>query len=223
MWEGKIELSRPKGEIGVQPKHSTSWVLGRAHNFIMCSGSSRGQIWKDAGSTPDETTKSTIHYLHLPMSTESINLKELANFLIGANTHTYAGDGKKIESLRLKSEDLEYQKGDLTYHDTYFGAGDFIGEEVVYKKEAPVWGANYYGFILDSRYTPKQVYDFLKKALLQEYDDLIPVRGPKMFKDGDWTYQNSIDGKLDNFSGREEILFNDKIIYRCLYHGGCIR
>lgn len=157
------------------------------------------------------------------MSIETINLKELAGFLNEANKHTYAADGKKIDSTRLKSDDLEYRKGDLIYHDTYFGAGDFIGEEIVYKKEAPVWGANYYGFILDSHYTPKQIYNFLKKALVQEYDDLIPVRGPKMFKDGNWTYQNSVDAKLDNFSGKEEILLNDKVIYRCLYHGGFIR
>ena len=79
------------------------------------------------------------------MSTETINLKELADFLNEANKHTYAADGKKVEPTRLKSDDLEYQKGDLIYHDTYFGAGDFIGEEIVYKREVPVWGANYHG------------------------------------------------------------------------------
>jgi len=154
---------------------------------------------------------------------ETINLKELADFLNKANKHTYAADDEKVEPTRLRSHDLEYQKGDLVYHDTYFGTGNFIGEEIVYKKEVPVWGANYFGFILDSRYTPKQIYDFLKKALMQEYNDLIPVRGPKMFRNGDWAYQNSADGKLDNFSGKEEILFNNKIIYRCLYHGGLVR
>lgn len=158
----------------------------------------------------------------LRMSIE-ITIKELSDFLNEANKHTYAADGKKVASTRLKSDDLEYQKSDLMYHDTYFGAGDFIGEEIVYKKGIPAWGANYYGFILDSHYTPKQIYNFLKKALMREYDDLIPVRGPKIFRDGDWTYQNSIDGALDNFSGKEEILCNDRIIYRCLYHGGLIR
>ncbi|PWB38737.1 MAG: XRE family transcriptional regulator [Parcubacteria group bacterium] len=154
---------------------------------------------------------------------ETFNLKEFTNFLNIANKCTYAANGKKVVSSRLKSDDFEYKRGGWAYHDTYFGEQDFIGEEVVYKNNVPVWGANYYGFILDDAYAPKQVYVFLKKSLMQESDNIIPVRGPKTFKDDGWVYNNYADGELDNFSGKEEILFGNRVVYRCLYHGGFVR
>jgi len=62
-----------------------------------------------------------------------------------------------------------------------------------------------------------------RKALMQEYNDIIPVRGPAKFSDGEWTYQFTVNGVLENFAGQEEILLNAKIVYRCITHGGFIR
>ena len=84
-------------------------------------------------------------------------------------------------------------------------------------------GANYFGFMLDEKISEKDVYDFLRKALMQEYYDVIPVRGPAKFSDGEWTYQFMANGGLENFAGQEEILLNAKIVYRCTIHGGFIR
>ena len=86
-----------------------------------------------------------------------------------------------------------------------------------------VWGANYFGFVLADDVSEKDVYDFLRKALMQEYDDTIPVRGPAKFSDGEWGYQFSANGGLENFAGQEEILLNGKVVYRCLIHGGFVR
>ncbi|KKU52413.1 MAG: hypothetical protein A3H69_02790 [Candidatus Sungbacteria bacterium RIFCSPLOWO2_02_FULL_47_9] len=155
------------------------------------------------------------------MSTK-ISIKELCAFLNEAHKRTYAAGGKKAPPARLNSDDFEYRKGDLVYHDTYFGARDFIGEEIVYKRKTPVWGMNYYGFVLAKNSKEKQIYGFLKKALMQEYKSLIPVRGPKIYESNAWQYKNSPTGGLGNFSGKEEILVRKKVIYRCLYHGGFI-
>jgi hypothetical protein len=151
-----------------------------------------------------------------------IDLKRLSEFLNEANENMYAADGRRIKSTRLESRDLEFKKGDLVCHDTYFGNKNFIGEEVVYEKDSPVWGVNYFGFIIDRKFSADQVYGFLKKALLQEYNDIIPVRGPKSFKESDFEYMNVVDGDLRCFTGKEEILFKGKIIYRAFYHGGLI-
>lgn len=153
-----------------------------------------------------------------------IEIKKLSLFLNEANKSTYANkDAPKAASSRLKSEDYHFEKDGLIYHDTYFGGRDFISEEVVYENEKPVWGANYFGFVLDEKVSEKDVYDFLRKALMQEYDDVIPVRGPAKFSNGEWTYQFTVHGGLENFVGEEEILLNAKIVYRCLIHGGFIR
>lgn len=153
-----------------------------------------------------------------------IDTKELADFLRIANKSTYANKNvQKVAPSRLKSEDYHFEKDGLIYHDTYFGARDFIGEEVVYKDQKPVWGANYFGFMLDENTGEKEAYAFLRKALMQEYNDIIPVRGPAKFFNGEWSYRFSVNGGLENFAGQEEILLNEKIVYRCLIHGGLIR
>jgi hypothetical protein len=69
----------------------------------------------------------------------------------------------------------------------------------------------------------KDIYDFLRKALMQNYESGMPIRGPSEFSFGDWTYQFSVNGYLGNFSGEEKILFKGEIVYRCLVHGGFIR
>jgi hypothetical protein len=153
-----------------------------------------------------------------------IDTRELSEFLGEANKSTYANkDAPKVASTRLESEDYHFEKGDLIYHDTYFGGRDFIGEEIVYKNKKPVWGTNYFGFVLDENIGEKDIYDFLRKALMREYDDVIPVRGPAKFSDGEWKYTFSVGGDLENFAGKEEISLNDKIVYRCFVHGGFIK
>ncbi len=154
----------------------------------------------------------------------NIALKQLADFLDEANKSSYANkDAPKASSSRLKSEDYHFEKDGLIYHDTYFGSRDFIGEEIIYKDNEPVWGMNYYGYILSETTNEKELYAFLRKALMQEYSDIIPVRGPMSFQDGDWEYGNSADGELGRFTGIEEIYRASVLVYRCNYHGRFIK
>ena len=153
-----------------------------------------------------------------------MNIETLTKFLNEANKATYANKtAPKVAPSRLKSEDYHFEKDGLIYHDTYFGGRDFIGEEVIYENEKPAWGANYFGFVIDEKVSEKDVYDFLRKALMQKYDNVIPVRGPSNFSADDKEYRFSADGNLENFSGKEEILFGGKVVYRCLIHGGMIK
>lgn len=153
-----------------------------------------------------------------------IDTEALAKFLDAANKSTYANkDAPKVSSTRLGSEDYHFEQGDLIYHDTYFGARDFMGEEIVYKNKKPVWGTNYFGFILSDQLTEKEVYDFLREALMQGYSDIIPVRGPREFSDGKWTYRFTVKGGLENFLGEEEIFLDNEVVYRAYIHGGFIK
>ena len=148
---------------------------------------------------------------------------ELTQFLSAANKATYANkDAAKVAPLRPGSQDYHFEQGDLAYHDTYFGARDFIGEEVVYKAGEPVWVMNYYGFVLDQGVSTADAYTILRPALSQEYDDILQVRGPKEFVLGDSRYTNRVDGTLERFSGEENIYLGDQLVYRGWYHGGGI-
>lgn len=153
-----------------------------------------------------------------------IDTTKLNNFLHEANKSTYANDDSlKVTSSRLKSKDYHYEKEDLTYHDTYFGERSFIGEEIIYKDQKPLWGANYFGFVLIDEIKETDVYSFLRKALIQEYSNIIPVRGPSKFSENKWNYQFLVKGDIKNFAGQEQIFFEGKVVYRCLIHGGIIQ
>ena len=151
-----------------------------------------------------------------------ISHRELADFLGVANKATYANkDAPKSTSLRPSSEDFHFEQGDLAYHDTYFGARDFIGGEIIYKTARPMWGANYYGYILNPTTPTEDVYSILRSALMQD-SDILPVRGPQEHIEGTSKYENQVDGTLDRFSGEERIYLENELVYRCWYHGGSI-
>jgi hypothetical protein len=153
-----------------------------------------------------------------------MNLEHLATFLEAANKATYANRTMpKAPSSRAKSLDYHFEQDGLIYHDTYFGVRDFIGAEVVYDAGTPVWGMNYFGFVLDTQVSEKDVYAFLRTALMQSSADIIPVRGPRRFDEGNRHYRFAVEGGLANFSGSEETLFDGKVVYRCVVHGGLIK
>jgi len=144
-------------------------------------------------------------------------------FLREANLSTYANENvKKASPLRPGSSDYHFEKGDLTYHDTYFGATKFVGEEIVYKNGKPAWGMNYYGFTVSNEISEGLFDAILRPALMSGSGDNIPVRGPKEFVNGDWKYTLNADCDLANFIGREEISKNGKVVCRLHCHGGFI-
>jgi hypothetical protein len=153
-----------------------------------------------------------------------IDLSELARFLREANVNTYANkSAAKVAASRLESEDYEFERGDLIFHDTYFGVRDFIGSEIIYKHGKPVWGMNYYGVIVSEQTDEKTLYGFLRDALMQECGDLIAVRGPKLFRANEWSYTNAPEGELAQFTGSEEIHKAGQLVYRAHYHGGLVK
>jgi hypothetical protein len=150
-------------------------------------------------------------------------MRELARFIYEAHRRTYADkNAPKAASLRPGSEDYHFEKDGLVYHDTYFGGRDFIGGEVVYKEGKPIWGSNYYGYIFENTAEPEAVYGFLRRALMQEYESPLPLRGPHEYNEADWTYRFTASGDMEKFEAEEEIFLAGKQVYRAVLHGGMI-
>lgn len=150
----------------------------------------------------------------------------IRDFLIEAKKSTYAnGMAEKIESSRLDSKDYEYKKDNMLYHDTYFGGTNFIGEEVVYIDNKIYWAMNYYGVTLDENLGEEAMDNALRPALMQVgvSENIIPVRGPREYKNGDFKYTFEVSGDLTNFSGIETIYKNDKKVYELKCNGGLIK
>lgn len=153
-------------------------------------------------------------------------MDRIKDFLIEAKKNTYANAAvEKKPSSRIGSNDYEYSNGDMIYHDTYFGGTQFIGEEVVYStgSEKPIWGMNYYGVTLDHELSEEAMDKALRPALMMVgQDDVIPVRGPKSFENGEYSYKFEVEGDLMNFNGIEQIFKGDNKIYELRCSGGTI-
>jgi hypothetical protein len=149
-------------------------------------------------------------------------LKELALFIIQAKSVTYIGDGKPAPSCRTGSHDLKFSDGDWVYHDSYFGGRDFIGEEVVYFEDKPVWAMNYYGRILRTDLiSPAQTGQVLKASLSMMYSEGRFLGGFEYRHEG-FMYHDSSEGDITSFLGREYISRRGETAYELVYHGGVI-
>lgn len=100
-----------------------------------------------------------------------------------------------------------------------------MGEEVVYTNEqTPIWGMNYYGITLDNSLSEEAVDKALRPALIKVGEDnVLPVRGPKEYLNGEYRYTFDVSGNLDCFEGQETIYKNDNKVYVLKCHGGTIK
>ena len=147
-------------------------------------------------------------------------LASMIPFLVRAKRQTYAAGTLPGGSSRPSSHDLPYREGDWLYIDTYLGGIHVIGEEAVWLVDRPVWGMNYYGWMLVDE-IPEGFSAFLKEALLQ-VPEQAPYRGPQDFSVGLFAYACRWEGEVGCFRGDESILYKDAVIYRLNSHGGRI-
>ena len=153
----------------------------------------------------------------------NVDLNELNAFIVRAKAATYVGDGEHVIPCRAGSHDLRFSDGEWAYHDSYFGGTDFIGEEVVYFAEKPVWAMNYYGRILrDELITASEAGQMIRKSLSRMYAEGRFLGGFQHTEDN-LTYVDTSEGDADRFHGREFIRSEEEIAYELDYHGGLIR
>lgn len=141
----------------------------------------------------------------------------LAPFLVQAKRQTYAAKKGKMNSFKKGYSTYGYQEDNYQYTDTFVGSSLFSGQEVVSKENEVIWSMNYYGRVLGDGFDG----DFLKEALLRVPVDK-PYRGEELYSKGDFCYCSYVEGDITCFKGREEIFYQHKKVYTCLYHGGMI-
>jgi Domain of unknown function (DUF5680) len=152
----------------------------------------------------------------------TIPLDTLAQFLIRAKQATYVGDAAHSLPYRLESKDIQYAEGDWAYHDCYFGDSNFIGEEIVYYRRYPVWGMNYYGYLLHpDRFTSEQAGHMIKVSLSRLYSEGRFLGGFE-YNEGDLKYIDTNEGDISRLVGKEMIELNGEIVYELVYHGGIL-
>jgi hypothetical protein len=164
--------------------------------------------------------RSTVHK-------NSFNIDSLEVFLIKAKKNTYAsqGDNASVEPLLPGTKQLEYQEGDFFYRDIYVGMSYFVGQEIVYFKNNPIWSMCYAGGVEENVTEESditQVYRFLRDALGKVSKENL-FRGPKIVKDNNKEYIHVSDGTIESSSGSESIRIDGKRVYHLRYNGGIIK
>jgi len=152
-----------------------------------------------------------------------MTVPELEGFIVAAKRQTYVGGGMPSPSCRTGSHDLGWQEGAWRYLDSYFGGSDFIGQEVVWDGDEPVWAMNYYGYILnDSLIDARRAGATIKAALSAMYAEG-RFLGGWTFESPHGLYEDISEGDVSHFNGHETIRCGGEIAYRLDYHGGLIR
>lgn len=150
-----------------------------------------------------------------------MNKEALKQFLLDSNKAGYAGGEEK---KWIKEDDgsttIPFEKNSWRSHDNFFGGEPYGGRTVVFYKSEAVWMMVYYGWVEEGIKTDS-VYGILRKALNQMPEDH-PYRGPREYKEGEYTYTNFWNGEVDRFSGSEQITQGDKVIYKADYTGGLV-
>lgn len=150
-----------------------------------------------------------------------MNKETLRQFLIDSNKAGYAGgEEKKWVKEPDSSTTIPFEKGAWRSHDNFFGGEPYGGRTIVFYEGKPYWMMVYYGWVEEGVKT-NSVYGVLRNALKQMPEDY-PFRGPREYKEGEFTYVNNWDGEVDRFSGEEKITQGDKLIYKANYLGGLV-
>jgi len=149
----------------------------------------------------------------------------LVQFLREAKRATYAssGDSASLNPLLPGTKQLEHCSGDFFYRDIYAGMIRFVGQEIVYFQDKPIWSMAYSGGTLPDIDISQiaDIYAFLRQAL-RHIPEALPLRGPEHFEDSGYRYHNQSAGVLTRFHGEEHLFSKDTLLYALHYCGGVL-
>jgi len=158
------------------------------------------------------------------MSTESINLAELAEFVAAASAATFAGNGKETKAQRPDFHEFLFDDGEWNYRDSYTGWYRSRGMEVVRLDGRIVWATCYGGGMETGlEEMAGETFTFLKQALSQKPTEWHSFRGPNVLESGEWRYTYEQVGNIEEFVGHEQIFFAGKRVFFHQISGGVVR
>ena len=148
----------------------------------------------------------------------------LIDFILKARLAGYpSGSGGQEKKFDDGSVDFEIISDGYRYLDRYNGFNPFVGFEKIFNSNKELlWVMNYFGEVLCSDSDPKNIYSFLREALLMVSPEY-PFRGPAKLEKQNFRYENQQSGFLDRFHGIEGIYENNERVYVLYYHGGKIQ
>ncbi|KQV63787.1 DUF5680 domain-containing protein [Rhizobium sp. Root1220] len=150
-------------------------------------------------------------------------MEGLQAFILEAKRATYVGGGSASHACRRASHDIRYECGPWSYLDSYFGGTDFLGQEVVWKNDDPVWAMNYYGRILDQELIDGAIAGTVIQEALSALYRLGRFLGAFEYVVRQYRYVDNSNESVEGFVGIERIYVEAKEVYRLDYHGGLVK
>jgi hypothetical protein len=146
--------------------------------------------------------------------------KELMQFLYQANTRGYGNPNVDEEKLPNGEHIIRFADDNYDFKDVYYGGEPYAGQEVIFARNGrAIWAMQYRGFVVDGE-DLAPIYVFLGKVLTGTEVGL--PRGKDGFSDGEFSYEFTMNGQLDNFSASEKILKSGEIVYSSAFLGGLV-
>ncbi|MBH5316450.1 hypothetical protein I6N90_01350 [Paenibacillus sp. GSMTC-2017] len=144
----------------------------------------------------------------------------IKTFIVEAKRAAYAsGSGEKAKPTRPGAKDIPYKREHFAYLDSYYGEIHFSGQEVVWQNDVAKWSMNYFGYTHD----PIEGFPEFLNACLTEVGIDAPFRGPAFKKSEKFEYVCNWEGDFHHFNGKEQILYQGKVIFSLHFHGGAIQ
>jgi Domain of unknown function (DUF5680) len=148
--------------------------------------------------------------------------ESLLAFIVRAKANTWNSDRPPSLSYRPCSHDLQYHEGDLAYLDSYFGSTEFVGQEVVWERNTPVWVMNYHGRILRP-----DLYDGARAGVTSQQGrgrmyDMGTFMGSHSCTYGNVDFLVESTGQPDAFTGVETHQIDGTVVYQFQFHGGSV-
>jgi hypothetical protein len=148
-------------------------------------------------------------------------LDALRSFVVEAHAVGYAGiDRARIEPTDDGVTVIRHERASWGFADRFVGGDPFSGLEVVCYQGRPAFAMAYYGATAEPA-DPGVVFGFLREAL-KAADLRSPMRGPRRFQRGPWTYRMRLIGSLSRFTGSEFITLDGAEVYRGWFAGGLV-
>jgi len=152
------------------------------------------------------------------------HLPELSQFIYKALQKCYGSEAATGDENNLSgSTKYACKNGDWNFTDNFYGGEPFSGMSTVFYRGISCWNMCYYGKVFPFVEDIQRVYDCLFPALMEASKEY-PFRGPHKFvsKEG-LTYENTWEGVLASFTGRERITDIDgTCLFETYYAGGLV-
>ncbi|GEP68755.1 hypothetical protein CSO01_14700 [Cellulomonas soli] len=153
----------------------------------------------------------------------ALDVVALEGFVVRAKSVTYVGGGEPVPASRTGSHDLAFAEGPWGYLDSYVGASDFLGQELVTFEGEPVWAMNYYGYLLRPDLIDAARTGFVIRAALSAMYAEGRFLGGFAHEIQGYAYTDTSEGDVTHFSGTEWISEGGERLYELRYHGGLVR